>query len=323
MNNELATNQGHALQQLGAQQAPASVIQIAEWAAELDAAHKLGVALATSKFLPDSITKDNKAQKSQEQIAADAAVIILAGKSLGLDPLTSVQNLFSVRGRPAMYARTAVGLVISHGHEVKRTHASADSVTVTARRRGDREWQTFTWDMSRAQQAGYTSNQLYKSDPVAMLTAKAQMEACRAMFADILMGVPYSAEDLQLEDLGEVDDAPKTTVKRKPRAKSKPQSKPAPEQTDEEPVQEEQSADPEETAESDGDEDTSEPISQQTWDEIKALLKEKAPGDSPGPWAMKTIGRTVKKWAEFTQAEGDQMLELLISGELGAQEEAA
>lgn len=326
MRNELeTTDQGQSLQQLTGQQTPASVIQIAEWAAELDAAHKLGSALATSKFLPVSLTMENKTPKSQDQIAADAAVIILAGKSLGLDPLASVQNIFSVRGRPAMYARTAVGLAISHGHDVERTEATSQKVTIRARRKGQRDWTLFTWDMGRAGQAGYDSNPLYKSDPIAMLTAKAQMEACRTLFPDTLMGMPYSAEDIELEDLGEQEDAPKTTVKRKPRSKAKSEPKPDPAPADE-PAAKDESApesESEEAPEGEPVADAPEPISQQTWDEIKVLLKEKAPGESPGPWAMKTIGRTVKRWAEFTQAEGDQMLDLLVNGEIGERAEAA
>ncbi|GAB3191919.1 hypothetical protein [Nesterenkonia suensis] len=306
-------------------QSPSSVVQIAEWAAELDAAHKLGTALATSRFLPDSLTIENKKPKPAEQVAADAAVIILAGKSLGLDPLASVQNIFTVRGRPAMYARTAVGISMSHGHEVERTNADQNSVTVRARRKGAREWHTFTWDMSRAKQAGYDSNPLYQRDPIAMLTAKAQMEACRNLFPDVLAGMPYSAEDIELEDLGEVQETPKTTVKRSTRSKSTSgtKSKSSGKSTKEEPPAEQETPEPaptpaEESAEDPAPQDSpagDEPIQQQTWDEIKSLLTEKDPTAKPGPWAMETIGRTVKRWQDFTQTEGDQMLQLLINGE--------
>ena len=315
-------NAGAELSGLATRNTPSSVVQIAEWAAELNAAKQLGDALATSNFLPESITmegqKQNRRPRPKEQVAADASVIILAGKSLGLDPLTSVQNLFSVRGRPAMYARTAVGLVMSHGHEIRRTDASPTSVTVVARRKGDKEWESFTWDMARANQAGYSSNPIYKSDPVAMLTAKAQMEACRTLFADILMGVPYSAEDLELEDLGEVDDKPKQTVRRQRKAPAKTAEKTAeePQQDDQPAPEQDPETEPQEPEQAQqGQESAVEPITQQTWDEIKGLLKEKEPGESPGPWAMKTLGRTVKKWADFTQAEGDQMIELLLNGE--------
>lgn len=215
-----------------------------------------------------------------------------------------------------------VGIAMGQGHEIERTEATPESVTVRARRRGQREWHTFVWDMGRANKAGYTGNALYKSDPIAMLTAKAQAEACRTLFADVLMGMPQSAEDLQLEDLGEVADEPKTTVKRKPRSKVKSEtSKPTVKESHESAESEGPGA-----PESAGDEDPAEDqqsalIDQQTWDEIKALLQEKEPTAKPGPWGMKAVGRTVTRWGQFTQAEGDRMIALLINGEVSEDQE--
>lgn len=332
---ELATPpSGQALTALTGPHATAEVIQIADWAAELDAAHKLGHALSMSHFLPEGLLKLNKNDwKTKEQVAYDAAIIILAGKSLGLDPLASVQNIFTVRGRPGMYARTMVGIAIAQGHEVIRSEATATSVTIDARRQGQRDWSSFTWDLSRAKQAGYDSNPIYKSDPIAMLTAKAQAEACRVMFPDVLMGMPYSSEDLQLEDLGEKDSGPKTTVRRTTqKATSASAKKDKKEDGSEASPPAAKKTEPAKSASSpaaaDGAEkadDPSAPIADATWKEIKDLLKEKHPdrASQPGQWAMEVIGRTVRGSKEFTQGEGDQMLELLISGELPATKEGA
>jgi hypothetical protein len=181
-----------------------AVVQLSEWAAELNAAHALGRALADSSFLPRSLlVKSNNAPKTTEEIANDAATVILAGKSVGLDPMQSVQNIFPVHGTPSMYARTMNALVLAQGHETRRVSADDTQVTWAARRRGDTEWQEFTWTIERARRAGYTSNKKYESDPIAMLSAKALAEACRTMFADVLLGMPYSVEELELEDLGE------------------------------------------------------------------------------------------------------------------------
>ena len=178
----------------------ADVIQIHEWAAELNAAHQLGTALANSNFLPMSLRmKGKNSFKTIDELAADAAAVILAGKSVGLDPMQAVQNIFPVHGMPSMYARTMAALVIAQGHDLVRSEATDDSVTVQARRKGEDRWQGFTWTMSRAAKAGYTSNAKYKSDPIGMLTAKALAEACRLVFPDVLLGMPYSAEDIELD----------------------------------------------------------------------------------------------------------------------------
>ena len=153
----------------------AFTVDLAMWAAELDAAYRIGQALAGTDFVPLSLkTLSNGKLKEPQQIAENVAATILAGKALGLDPMNSIQNIFVVHGRPAMYARTMAALVLAAGHELERVAATERSVVYRARRAGAREWQTFEWTIERAQKAGYTKNAKYQSDPIAMLTAKCQ-----------------------------------------------------------------------------------------------------------------------------------------------------
>lgn len=63
--------------------------------------------------------KGNNGMKNLEELTYDAVAVILAGKSVGLDPMQAVQNIFPVHGMPSMYARTMTALVIAQGHEVK------------------------------------------------------------------------------------------------------------------------------------------------------------------------------------------------------------
>lgn len=173
---------------------PQGVVDLQSWAHELQAAHQLGQALCQTDFVP----KDFKGKPEA------AAAAILAGKALGLDPMNSLQNIFVIHGKPALYARTMAGMVMEHGHELLRTVATAEQVTIMARRKNQDDWQEFTWTIDRAKAAGYTGNKLYQTDPVAMLTAKAQAEACRTIAPDVLTGVAtYSVEDHQLDNIGE------------------------------------------------------------------------------------------------------------------------
>lgn len=186
---ELDTSPAHILGTPGS-----GTVKLAEWAQELTAAHQLGTALCQTDFVP----KDFRGKPEA------AAAAILAGKSLGLDPMNALSNIFVVHGRPALYARTMAALVLREGHEVIRTAAADDSVTVKARRKGSKEWQEFTWTIARATKAGYMKNEKYKTDPVGMLTAKALAEACRVIAPDVLTGVAaYSVEEVELEDMGE------------------------------------------------------------------------------------------------------------------------
>lgn len=229
---ELAqTNQGSISpfnQDQGAMQSPgyaggpvttADTVSLVAWANEMAAAGQLADSLCRTQFVPENFRGKQ----------GDTAAAIMMGKSLGMDPLNALQNLFVVRGRPGMYARTMHSLVLRAGHEVYRAAATEQAVTVRARRRGETQWQEFTWTMDRAKKAGYAGNQKYQTDPMGMLTAKALAEACRTIAPDVLTGIAATTvEEIQLgdyEDAEVVEDTPaavtsKRTVKRKPRAQA-------------------------------------------------------------------------------------------------------
>jgi hypothetical protein len=183
----------------------AFTVDLQMWAAELSAAHSIGRALASTDFVPASLkTQSGGRPKEADQVAENVAACILAGKALGLDPMNSIQNIFVVHGRPAMYARTMAALVLAAGHELERVAATETRVVYRGRRAGKTEWQEFEWTIQRAQKAGYTTNKKYQTDPIAMLTAKCQSEACRVIAPDVLTGVAaVSVEEVELEDLGE------------------------------------------------------------------------------------------------------------------------
>ncbi|HAP88923.1 MAG TPA: hypothetical protein DCR15_03715 [Arthrobacter bacterium] len=193
--------------------APTSTtISLMEWAQELSAAHQLGTALCGTEFVPSSFRGKPEA----------AAAAILAGKSLGLDPMNALANIFVVSGRPSMYARTMAALVMQAGHTIRRLEATEERVVYEGKRKGETVFTRVEWTIARAQKAGYTSNKKYQSDPIAMLTAKCQAEICRVIAPDVLTGIAAtSVEEVELDDLGETsgtvaaEPKPKRTITRK------------------------------------------------------------------------------------------------------------
>lgn len=154
----------------------------------LEAAHKIGSALANTQMVPQ--TFHGKPD--------DAAAAILYGAELGLKPTQALQQVFVVHGQPAIYARTMVGLLKSKGYTFETVDTSDNAVTVRGTSpRGEVE--ESTWTIDRAKKAGYTGNKKYQSDPQAMLYAKAASEVCRKLAPDVLLGIRYTAEDLELE----------------------------------------------------------------------------------------------------------------------------
>ncbi|ORM04578.1 hypothetical protein [Prescottella equi] len=148
----------------------------------------------------------------------DATAAILYGAELGLNPIQSLQQIFVVHGMPAIYARTMVALMKSKGHKVWTVESSDESVTVAAQRENESHVEESTWTIERAVQAGYVptvdertgklatnangkliGNEKYLKDPQAMLYAKAASEVCRKIAPDVLLGIAYTREELELE----------------------------------------------------------------------------------------------------------------------------
>ena len=161
---------------------------LTEWVQNLGAAHKIAQALCSTSFVPQHFR--NKPE--------EAAAAILYGHEVGFSPTTSLQTLYVIGGKPAMYARPMVALVQAAGHEVWTESKTDTSVTVCGQRRGSDKTIRETWDIERAKKAGYTSNKKYQSDPQAMLYARAASDVCRQVAADVLTGIGYSVEEMQL-----------------------------------------------------------------------------------------------------------------------------
>ncbi|MCG7241957.1 MULTISPECIES: hypothetical protein [Corynebacterium] len=154
----------------------------------MDAAHKLATVLCNTQMVPQTFRGKPD----------DGAAAILYGAELGLKPQQALQQVFVIHGQPAIYARTMVALLKGKGYKFKTVESSDESVTV----RGvapSGEQESSTWTIDRAKKAGYTSNKRYQTDPQAMLYAKAASEVSRRLAPNVLLGIKYAAEDLELE----------------------------------------------------------------------------------------------------------------------------
>ena len=183
--------------------------RLVAWASAASAAHQLAQSLSKTSFVPRAFQGN----------AGDATAAIILGDELGLSPLSALRSIYIISGTPALYARTMVALAMSHGHEVWTESSTDREVVVCGRRKGSEHTERVVWTVDRARKAGYTSNKKYESDPQAMLYSKAAAEVARKIAPDVLSGVPYSVEDLELEapePTAKVTRAPRT-VQRQPK----------------------------------------------------------------------------------------------------------
>jgi hypothetical protein len=210
-----------AIQPMSVSVTHAGLDALHRWVQSADEAAQLVARIIDTPFVPESYRPqvDPRATLEQRQAAREVAIgtgtaAVLLGISIGLDPLTSLQQIYVVHGRPGMYTKIKVALVQAAGHEVWTEEQSGTRVAVAGRRKGSDviERVTITMDMARA--AGWTRNAAYGKTPADMLWARAAGRVCDRIASDVLNGIA-SVEEIQDD---EAEAAPQRTVRRAPRA---------------------------------------------------------------------------------------------------------
>jgi hypothetical protein len=160
------------------------------WAMDAQEAYKVAQSLCKTSFVPSTLRG-----KPEE-----AAAAILTGAEMGLSPMAALRSIDIIQGTPAMRAHALRGLVQSRGHEVWVEDATPSRAVVCGRRKGSDITQKSTWDTTRAQGLGLMAKDNWKKMPQAMLVARATSEVCRLIASDVLLGLPYSVEELDDQD---------------------------------------------------------------------------------------------------------------------------
>ena len=188
MNQELAT-QNHGM--IDTPETSEDGLQLLMRQAEaMSSAHKLATVLCNTAMVPQAFRGKPD----------DGAAAILYGAELGLKPQQALQQVFVVHGQPAIYARTMVALLKAKGYRFSTVESTDESVTVNVVAPNGEE-ETSTWTIERATKAGYVKNAKYKTDPQAMLYAKAASEVSRKIAPNVLLGIKYTVEDMELEPI--------------------------------------------------------------------------------------------------------------------------
>lgn len=182
-----------------------ALARLGAWVEAARNAHQLVAPLVGTAFVPDSYKPkiDPRATPEQKEVArqtaiANATAAVLQGITLGLDPMTALQQIYIVNGRPGMYAKMMVALVQSHGHEVWDEDVSDTRAVVAGRRKGTDHIVRITITMDQARKAGWTRNDAYTKTPQDMLWSRAAGRVCDRIASDVLKGVA-SVEQVQDE----------------------------------------------------------------------------------------------------------------------------
>lgn len=281
--------------------------RIVAWAQAASAANLLAQALTKTTFVPADMKE-----------VGNATAAILMGDELGLSPLAAMRSIYVVHGTPALYTRAMVALALSRGHEIWTESSAPEKVVVCGKRKGSEHTERSEWTIARARTAGYTSNKKYETDGQGMLYAKAAGEIVRKIAADVIAGIPYSVEDLELEEVSTV------TVQREPRKISRaPKPEPLEPSLDNEPDTQVDTPEPSsvqnvvQESEPEFDEpEPTEPVNMITPAQIKKMTA--TMGDlglthraSALNYVNSTIGRIVESRNELTRAEAAKVIHAL------------
>ncbi|MGI5153626.1 hypothetical protein [Microbispora sp. CA-102843] len=140
---------------------------------------------------------------------AATAAAILAGREVGIGPMTSLQHMYVVEGRPTMSAKLMRARVLAAGHDLVYEENTITRCRVRGRRRGEQAWTTVEWTMDDAKRAGLAGKNTWQKYPRRMLQARATGELCDIVFPDVVAGmaVTEEAEDDAGDYAGVVDEA--------------------------------------------------------------------------------------------------------------------
>ena len=163
--------------------APVALLEIDSWTAVASQVIRLAKEIYDTPFVPDGL---------RGSVPAVAAAI-LAGRELGLGPMTSLANIHLIKGKPALAALLMRALIQSRGHQWQDVETTDTRAVIRARRKGESEWTTVQFTADQARHAkidlgGYPQDKLY---------ARATSRLARRKFADVIAGMPYSAEELE------------------------------------------------------------------------------------------------------------------------------
>lgn len=160
-----------------------------DWIAVADQVVRLAEVIHQSPFVPNGL---------RGSVPATAAAI-LTGRELGIPPMTSLANIHVIGGKPGLSALVMRALILSQGHEWQDVEVTDTRAKVRGRRKGETEWTeaSFTADQARTAKimlGGYPQDKLY---------ARATSRLARRKFADVIAGMPYSAEELEDGEVAE------------------------------------------------------------------------------------------------------------------------
>jgi hypothetical protein len=158
-------------------------------------------ALTAALKIAERLSKSNLIPKALQGKPDDVLVVLLTGRSYGVDPMTALSNISVINGKPVLEAKLLHGLCLARKDVCEYfvcVEANATAATYEAKRVGAPKPERKTWTIKQAQDAGLTSKENWQKYPQAMLEARAKAALARSAFPDVVTGayIPDEAEEI-------------------------------------------------------------------------------------------------------------------------------
>lgn len=170
----------HPAMSVAATAAPVAAYELDSW----QVIRQQAETLAKSAMVPKEFRG-----KPDEIIAA-----ALYGREVGFGVTTSLSYIQVINGKAGLSAEAMVALCRKAGHSISG-NATATEAHVVGKRADTGDEMEVTWTKAMADRAGLTSD-TWRKYPEAMLWARAVSQLCRSLFADVIMGLSYTPEEL-------------------------------------------------------------------------------------------------------------------------------
>jgi len=125
-------------------------------------------------------------------------VALQAGKEIGLSPIESMNSLYFVNGKIAMYGEAVPNQLVRAGHRIKWGKCDEKQAEVTVIRGDTGDSMTTKLTMEQAEKRGYTKNNVWQRFPENMLKWRALSMTAKFIAPDAMKGIGIK-EDLEGE----------------------------------------------------------------------------------------------------------------------------
>ena len=126
----------------------------------------------------------------------ECAIAITYGAEVGLPPMTSLQRIVVINGKPTLDAQSMTALIRRAGHSLDG-EVTDQGATVKGKRGDSGDAMTVQFTLKDAERAGLVRRGPWTQYPRSMLWARAVSQLARQLFADVLLGLAYTPEEME------------------------------------------------------------------------------------------------------------------------------